>query len=182
MSQRDEIKRIESKMDLFELTDTLGMYSYKYERSHFIDYFINYLELGANDTFFDLGSGYGEVLIPFAKRFKLASFIGIEIVKSRFAYSVKLSEQMLLQNVLFRNEDLIKSNLTSGNYFYLFNPLFDFQYPSLISKLKEVSAQKEITIISEAKSSLYFDAVDWLDETHRVRKNFLVNAKVYKSK
>ena len=182
MNRINDIAFIENKIDSFDLTNKVGMNSYKYEKSKFIDYFLSYLKIADNATFFDLGSGYGEVLIPFAKKFIHSNFIGIELVKLRYEYSVKNANQRLLSNLIFKNEDLLTSDLSFGDYFYIYNPIFEFQYPLLLNTLHSVALKKKITIISESKSCYYFDSVEWLSEVHCVNETFLTIAKVYKSK
>lgn len=73
-------------------------------------------------------------------------------------------------------------DISDGDVFYIYNPLFESQYKKLIEKLKAVAHLKPIIIIAESKCDV-FDAVFWLNHYHTTALDIDIRKKMkfYKS-
>ncbi len=156
-----QTSEIETHFDLGDLTLKYGLHSFQYGTSIYLDELFKTLQLKENTVFYDLGSGYGKVILYGAYHFPHVTFKGIEIIEERNAICNQLIEKLQLKNISTYCKDFFEVDLSDGTAFYIFNPLYEADYPKLIEKLKAVAQEKTIIIISEYRCDV-FDKVSWL--------------------
>ena len=74
---------IEETLNLSEITIKYGLNSYRYGSSSFLSDLFDPLVMTNETVFYDLGSGYGNIILFGAVKFPYAKFKGIEILKER---------------------------------------------------------------------------------------------------
>lgn len=77
-----------------------------------------YLQNKKGLTIMDLGSGWGTMLLPLAKRFPQHRFIGIE--HAFFPYVVSKLRARKLPNLHFERGDIFKTDITGADVIYCF--------------------------------------------------------------
>lgn len=182
-SLEEGVLKAEGKFDLADLTITYGLHSFRYGSSNYMSELFN--ELNLNDSgkvFYDLGSGYGKVILYGAYYYPQAIFKGIEIIEERNAICNQFIRQLELTNIAVYSEDLNTFDFSDGDVFYLNNPLFETRYNPLVEKLRKIAEQKEITIVAEHRCHI-FDDCDWLDNYKKLADNIDIRKKMrfYKS-
>jgi DNA polymerase III delta prime subunit len=182
-SLEQEILATENKLDLADLTIAYGVHFFQYGSSQYMDDMFEDLDLNNHPkVFYDLGSGYGNVILYGAYHFPKATFKGIEIIDERNNVCNHFIQQLGLTNITVYSEDLNTFDFSDGDVFYLNNPLFENRYDPLVEKLRKVAEQKEIIIVAEHRCHI-FDNLDWLDPYKRLDYRFDVREKIcfYKS-
>jgi SAM-dependent methyltransferase len=177
------VLKIEGALDLAELTINYGLHSFRYGSSDYLEELFG--ELNLNDSskvFYDLGSGYGRVILYGGYHNPKATFKGIEIVEERNAICNQLAQQYQLTNIKTYCENIFEFDFSDGDAFYVNNPLFGTRYNPLLEKLRKVAEQKEITIIAEQRCHI-FDEIDWLENYKKVADRYDIRKKLrfYKS-
>ncbi|MBI96151.1 hypothetical protein CL656_03305 [bacterium] len=95
------------------------------------------------NSFLDVGSGCGKIIIYLAKNFNHIYFEGVEIQKNRYDKSIKLlnNDKYHFENISFLNDDF--KNLYFGNYdvIYCCNTIFteednDILYNKILNEFK----------------------------------------------
>ncbi len=122
------------------------------------------LKPGKSDVFYDLGSGYGRVLI-YGGMTSNATFRGIEVVPQRVAEADRVRERLNLRNVEFVRGNARDTDLEDGNLFFFYNPFFTETLQEVSGRLKSIAVQRAIRIASIGRSSDYFGEQDWLAES-----------------
>ncbi|MFA7253260.1 MAG: class I SAM-dependent methyltransferase [Patescibacteria group bacterium] len=156
----------EQEIDQSKLIQQLGKEQYIHEPTPYayLRQFINFLNPDQDHTIYDLGSGYGRVLI-YCGIVNDARFKGIEIVHNRIAEANLAIKRLKLKNVEFFEGNVLNYNLDDGDIFFLFNP---FSYNTLWQvglKLKRIATKKPIKIATwGGTSNDFFDQADWLNE------------------
>lgn len=182
MQIEEKIRSTELALDAAELTMQYGLQSFQYDSSEFLAEVERNIRLGPADVLFDLGCGYGELLFYLAGKFPAAQFTGIEIVKERFDIAAEACHLRRVNNIRFIHGDILKEDLSAGTVFYIFNPLFEFQYPVLARRLRKVARDKKIMLITEGKACIYFNQLRWLSEIRSIDNDSLSWMKMYESK
>jgi SAM-dependent methyltransferase len=172
---------IEENLSLSEITIRNGLHSYRYGSSSFLSDLFDPVNITNETVFYDLGSGYGNIILYGAVKFPNAKFKGIEILKERNDVCVDLIEKEKLKNVITICDDILKADISDGTIFYLYNPLFDFQYAALLKTLYNISLSKPITVIAESRC-IFFDETDWLEQYHYKDIDVVRKIKYYRSK
>ncbi len=156
-----QMESVEAQLDLADLTIQHGLQSFRFGTSTYLEDLFSTLQLKEGSIFYDLGSGYGNIILYGAFFFPSVNFVGIEIVKERNDVCNALIEKLLLHNVKTHCKDFFTVDFTDGDVFYLYNPLHEFHYESMLEKLKKIAETKQITVIAESKCDV-FDAASWL--------------------
>ncbi len=173
------IDAAEQRISLPEITIRHGLNSYRYGSSGFLNVIFSVVQPGKEDVLYDLGSGYGLVLLYGAERYPEAQFKGIEIVNERYELSVSLLQESGLKNVELLNTDMFTYDFSDGTIFYIFNPLFGDMYPRLLERLEEISKKHPITVIAESRCSCFDDA-PWLTKYHETAIDVVHRVHFYK--
>lgn len=116
---------------------------------------------GTNDVFYDLGSGYGRVLFYGASLFPKTKFIGVELVPERVAETKRMAQTGNFSNVSFIEQDVLKTDLSQGTIFYMYNPFPEIM-PQVLEKLRAVSIKHKILIIGHLRTAGELKGVQWL--------------------
>lgn len=172
---------IEDNLSLSEITIRNGLNSYRYGSSSFLSDLFDPVQITNETVFYDLGSGYGNIILYGAVKFPFACFKGIEILKERNEICVSIIEKEKLKNVVAICGDILKADISDGTIFYLYNPLFDFQYAEILNTLYQISLSKSIVVIAESRC-LFFDEADWLEQYHFKDIDVVRKIKYYRSK
>jgi hypothetical protein len=123
-----------------------------------VDKFLKLIPLGENDVFYDLGSGYGQVVNYVASTTNIKKAIGVEIAPWRVDKSIKMQKYLGLENVEFKRDDVLKTDFSDGTVFFLFNPFS----PDVMEKVGEkLSKMKGRKVVSLGATCDYFSNVPW---------------------
>ena len=172
---------IEETLSLPEITIRNGLNSYRYGSSSFLADLFDPVEITNKTVFYDLGSGYGNIILYGAVKYPEAKFIGIEILEERNKVCIDLIEKEQISNATAITGDILKTDIADGTVFYLYNPLFNFQYAELLEKLYQISLAKTIIIIAESRCT-FFDEANWLEQYHIKDIDVIRKIKYYRSK
>lgn len=172
---------IEDNLSLPDITIKYGLNSYRYGSSSFLDDLFDPIQITHETVFYDLGSGYGNIILYGAVKYPEAKFIGIEILEERNQVCMDLIEKEQIPNVTAITGDILKTDISDGTVFYLYNPLFNFQYAELLDKLYQISLTKPITVIAESRC-IFFDQANWLEQYHLKDIDVIRKIKYYRSK
>ena len=172
---------IENTLSLSEITIQHGLNSFRYGSSSFLDVIFDAIQVTSEMVFYDLGSGYGNIILFGALKYPEAQFKGIEILPERNQVCASIIQKEQIANASVICDDILKADVSDGNVFYLYNPLFDFQYGELLNKLYQISLIKSIVVIAESRC-VYFDQTDWLEEYHVIDIDIVRKIKYYRSK
>lgn len=173
-------QEIEDKLSLSEITIKHGLHSFRYGSSSFLSELFNPLQLQKGNVFYDLGSGYGTIILYGALEYPGIQFKGIELLEERNSVCEAIITKAGLANISAICGDILEADISDGDVFYLYNPLFDFQYLSLLDKLYQISLQKPITVIAESNCD-FFDEAGWLKLYHASDIDIIRTIKYYRS-
>ena len=115
------------------------------------------------NVFYDLGAGYGRVLI-YGGLISPATFRGIEVVPQRVAEAERVRERLNLRNVEFVRGNARDIELEDGDLFFFYNPFFAETLRVVSRRLKRIAGRRPIRIASVGSSNNYFFGQDWLTE------------------
>ena len=147
-----------------ELIKKYGIQQYDYQTFpvKVLDIIISKLNINKEDVFYDLGSGYGLVVIHFAQNTQ-AKGIGIEIVPDRVVESNKHKDRLKLENIYFKQGNVLDYDFSDGNIFFMFNPFTIETLKKVNEKLKKISKQKFIKVVAVGKYMDFFKSQEWLE-------------------
>lgn len=74
-----------------------------------------------NAVFYDLGSGKGDMVIYIAENTNIKKCCGIELHKQRFNIAQEKLNKLSLDNVIFLNQDILKSDISDATIIYTDN-------------------------------------------------------------
>lgn len=132
-----------------------------------------------DDVFYDLGSGYGRVLVYGGIVNPETKFRGIEIVPLRVEENDRLLRQLKLSNVDVLAQDILKSDFSDGTVFYVFNP-FPSIFPQVLEKIKKMALKKKITIIAVGETYISLNSISqdspqaWLKKVKIVSESWKI--------
>ena len=97
------------------------------------------LNISADDSIIDIGSGWGFCLSLFNK-FPFKKITGIEISSSEVEVCKQNLKVLNIENIELLNQDILNFNkFNEYNYFYLYNPFSAEIFDHVLSKVKEGS-------------------------------------------
>lgn len=102
----------------------------------------NILKNESNQQIMDLGSGWGTLLLPLAKRFPQHKFIGIELGFLPFWVSVWRARK--LKNLTFLQQDFFTSNIRNADIIFVF--LLNSTMAKLSAKIQNEMKKESIVI------------------------------------
>jgi|GEM_PF-5226969 len=115
-------------------------------RASFIPDLVNVAQLSAQDTFFDIGSGSGQVIMLMSL-FTPARIVGVEIDPEIAGISKALIARNQLERISVNVLDAQQADLSEGSVFFMNAPFFGTPMRVVMEKLSELAAQKEIRVI-----------------------------------
>lgn len=125
--------------------------------------FLEELDLDENDVFYDLGSGYGRPVFYSALTTDVKKSVGIELVPERVENCKEIKENLGLDNVEFRQGNVLDEDFSDGTVFFLFNPFNRKTENKLMEKLKDLD--HDFKLVTWHTS---FDNEDWLEKKEEV--------------
>ena len=148
------------------LENTYGREQYCYQDTRYdvIRAAIQHLHLDATDVFYDLGAGYGRVVM-YAALTTAARCKGIEILPHRVAAARTTQAQLALDNVEIIHGNVVHQSLHDGTAFFVFNPFTPATLYLVRHKLHAVALAKPIRLASIGMCTDYFRQQSWLEET-----------------
>jgi SAM-dependent methyltransferase len=115
------------------------------------------------DVFYDLGCGYGRVVM-WGALVSGARFRGIEVVPQRLRPAQRAKERLGLANLELRQANVLSSRFDDGNLFFLFDPFFTDHLRRVGHALARIARHHPIRIASLWQSNDYFRRRRWLHE------------------
>lgn len=98
------------------------------------------------DVIYDLGAGYGRVILMGAITHTDVTFKGIELVADRVRDANEVREKFELENAEFIHGNVRDVDFSEGNIFYMFNPFTNETLNIVMSKLSAIARNKRILI------------------------------------
>ncbi len=110
------------------------------------------LELGERDTFYDLGSGAGKVVLQTAMTVRLRRCVGIELARSR----VRMARSMLrrarkeklivARRCVFQNRNLLDVDLSDATCVYTCSTAFSLRFMRMIARKLEALGRELVFV------------------------------------
>ncbi len=178
-----EIEKVEQKTDYQKLREEYPEEEFWQDGLRWTPYelirnMLRDLKLNDSDVMYDLGSGFGRVPI-YASLATQAQCRGIEIVPERVAESIKVKNNLNIENLEFIQGNVLEQDYSEGNVFFLFNPFTNKTLEAVSEKLKQLAQTKKIKVISLGPSTSFFDHQSWL--TPIETNNHLWGLTIYES-
>jgi len=95
-------------------------------------------------TIIDLGSGFGSLIFPVAKKFPKATVIGVETAAVPYICSLVWKWMWRVRNSKIEYANLYTKSLQNADF------VFCYLYPKAMERLSSVIAQENLTLISYA--------------------------------
>ena len=156
---------VERGLELRDLLGRFGPASYEYQGAPYtiVRDILWWCGPRAGDVFYDLGAGYGRVVL-YGAALSPARFRGIEIVTERVSAAERYRAALGLGNVQVSTGDVRCADFSDGTIFFLFNPFFQDTLSSVGRRLRRLGTRRRIRIASVGYSNDYFAAHTWLSE------------------
>jgi SAM-dependent methyltransferase len=165
----------EKDIDRDWLISEYGMEQYLYEGTpyDYIRYIIHKLKPKQEEVIYDLGSGYGRLVLYGALTTR-ATYRGVEIVPERVLAAERAKNNLGLRNAEFYQGNVVDLDISGGDIYFLFNPFFHETLESVGKKLKDIAQKGKIKIITwGGASNEFFEEQEWLNLASN--KNFAYN-------
>jgi SAM-dependent methyltransferase len=160
---------------LFDLSEKAGEWKVKPE--HFgeqiiheptpYSYILNFLDQfkpKAGETVYDLGCGFGKVVIIGALNSD-AYYKGIELVKERANRAEAIRKLLNVPNAEFHCGNVLDYDFSDGDIFFLFNPFSEKTLKAVGQILENISKNKQIKIATwGGPTNRFFDNLPWLQK------------------
>lgn len=105
-------------------------------------------KISAKDTVFELGCGRGTSVFWLATILKCKA-VGVDYVPTFIERANKIQELCKIENVEFRQEDMLSTDLSSGNVFYFYGTSSTRPFvEALIKRLKELPSGTRVITVS----------------------------------
>jgi hypothetical protein len=75
-------------------------------------------------VFYDIGSGNGKLLLQMAIISDFDSYVGVEIEKIRYLYSIDIKNQIGIENVSFINDDVLNVDISDAGFIFINDIMF----------------------------------------------------------
>jgi len=136
------------------------------------------LELDDDDILYDLGSGYGRVVL-YAGITTPAACKGVEMVEERVDLARQAQTALGLDNVEFKEGDVLQTDFSDGDVFYTYSPFSHETYEGVLAQLKDIANAREqvgkepITIVARGSGIYRFQ--NWLRHVKSIDVSFIVD-------
>ena len=119
------------------------------------------------DFFYYVPNSGCDTLIHFAQNTQ-AKGIGIEIVPDRVVESNKHKDRLKLENIYFKQGNVLDYDISDGNIFFMFNPFTIEILKKVNEKLKKISKQKFIKLAVFGTTCVdFFKSQEWLETIYQ---------------
>ncbi|HOX40563.1 MAG TPA: methyltransferase domain-containing protein [bacterium] len=159
-------RKAEGKVNFFSLARAFGSEQFIYEATPYdsIRQFIEVMDPKSHDIVYDLGAGYGRVVL-FGALLSPAIFVGIEIVPERVRLAERIRRHLEIENAYFKVGNVLSHDFSDGTIFFLFNPFVQETLEAVGERLRKIAKRKQIKIATWGGSSNdYFSRQNWLSE------------------
>ncbi len=157
---------IERSLDLRGVINAAGKNNFVYGGTAFCalrDLF-HRLTLTADDVFYDLGCGYGRVLL-YGALVAPARFRGVELLPERVAHATTAAANLGLANrVDVRTGDVVHAPIDDGTVYFMYHPFYQTVLPNVVAALERIAAAKLIRIATIFYGDDSFRGQPWLHE------------------
>ena len=117
--------------------------------------------LQPNDTFYDLGSGLGQVVI-LANLLSGATAKGIEVDPAYCEYARRCAQDLNVSGVEFVNADVREAEYDDGTVFFLYTPFEGRMLQQVLERLRGEAAQRTVGIYTYGPCTFAVSRQDWL--------------------
>ena len=114
-----------------------------------------------DDVFFDIGSGWGQVVMLVNLLVGNGS-AGVEFDPAFCKYSEECAAMLGLQDVAFINCDAREADYSSGTIFFMYTPFRGKMLQEVLEILRKESLKREIRIITYGPCTMEVAALEWL--------------------
>jgi len=128
-----------------------------------IDKLFKIIEIKNDDIFYDLGCGSGKINLYIALKYNIKS-IGIEIIEKRIQVAKSIKKKVKNKNIVFKQNDLFKENLSQGTIFYSYNLTWPTDINiKMIEKIKKAAKNCKYIILTTLLDHPYITLYETLD-------------------
>jgi SAM-dependent methyltransferase len=127
------------------------------------------LRLSESDTFYDLGAGYGR-LVLYTAITSPATCKGIEMVGERVQLVQAAIDKLALHNAEFIESKVQDVDYSDGDIFYMYSPFSGQTFDKVFDQLEAIAAEKPITVINRGLNIHYAKKRGHLQELELVRR------------
>lgn len=154
---------VEKDIDMEALKEQYGYEQFPYQGTPYelIRRFLKELNLTDQDVLYDLGCGYGRIPL-YGAMTTYGKYRGIEIVPERVKEANAAKDKFKLDNVDFRQGNVLEQDYADGSVFFLFNPFTDETLKKVGEQLEQLAKAKKIRVVSIGASTSYFNSQNWL--------------------
>lgn len=124
------------------------------------------LGLTENDTFYDLGSGYGRVVLWAAINSE-ATCKGIELASERAAITNNRAVTLELPNASVIDGNVREQDYADGDVFYMYLPFSSNTFSEVFDQLEKIADQKALRIVMKG-GLLLAQMRGWLVQTDQI--------------
>lgn len=117
----------------------------------------------AEDVFFDLGSGLGQVVL-LVHLLAGVRARGVEIEAAYCEYAERCAARLGLVGVEFICADARVADLSEGTVFFLFTPFRGQILSMVMERLRAVALERKITVVGYGPCSKEIRKLSWLEE------------------
>lgn len=130
-------------------TAQFGQQQYTYEGTpyNYVRWFLQVLDPDETDVIYDLGCGYGRVVL-YCALVTPSHCKGIEIVAERVREGENAAHRLQLKNVSFLIGNVLDFTMSDGTIFFLFNPFSEPILHQVLDRLREVSKDHPIYVVT----------------------------------
>lgn len=168
------------------LDEKFGLEQFSYEGTpyEYMRWFLHILDPQEDDVVYDLGSGYGRVVI-YGALTTPAQYKGIEIVPERVDLARNVKQRLGIPNASFISASVTECDISDGTIFFLFNPFLEHTFNHTLKRLEKLAQEKRIRIVTWGGGRTDgFSLQPWLHERSQESKNaqpFTQKIKFYES-
>jgi len=147
----EQTKALQPEMVYYQKTPARLIFQIT-KQTHFTD----------GDVFVDIGSGLGQVAILFNLLTGIQT-IGIEFEPAFCSYASNCAAFLNLPGITFINSDARKADYTAGTVFFLYTPFWGKMLQDILERLKKLSQQRKITVITYGPCTKEVALQSWLN-------------------
>ncbi len=161
-----DIATVESGVNQRTISRRYGPEQFTYEGTpyDFTRIFLEVVDPSETDVVYDLGAGYGRVLL-YGALTRQSLFRGIEIVPERVGMIQKAIDRFSISNAQISRQNVLDSDFSDGTIFFLFNPFGNATITEVLKRLHDLAKKRSITIVAWGGGGVaQFSELRWLKE------------------
>jgi SAM-dependent methyltransferase len=138
-----------------------GMVEFYKTPARVVTALVKRVEWRAEDVFFDLGSGLGQVVLMVHLLAGVRA-VGVEIEPAFCEYARRSAARLGLAGVEFVEGDLREADLSAGTVFFLYTPMRGARFGELLARLEDIARLRKILVIGWGPCVEELSRVEWL--------------------